>query len=168
MDENNQLIGSADFQAQLDGEFELFLASCREHYLKRCKTNSNIDAHEASKYLESISTTEIEMIDEFVNEYFEITSNVKDRVTLKDFRTQYAKGINDIDEDTCVKIYKDVKLDDVYSYLERKYGFVRRNINISGQKGTPRGLTSNICGIKIKPLTDPAYAEQNTDLFLEY
>ena len=107
----------------------------------------------ASEYLSSISTVEIETLAEFVNEYFEITSNVKDRVTLKDFRTQYAKGINAIDEDTCVKIYKDVKLDDVYSYLERKYGFVRRNIRVVPDDGriiTPRGLTSKTYGIKIK------------------
>lgn len=164
MDENNQLIGSADFQSQLDNEFELFLASCKEHYLKRCKTNSNIDAHEASKYLESISTTEIEMINEFINEYFEITTDVTDKITLKDFRMQYAKGVADVDEDTCVKLYKDIKLDDVYSYLERKYGFIRTHIRIEGHTTTPRGLTSKTCGIKIKKTADSA--EHSTSLEL--
>ena len=50
-------------------------------------------------------------------------------------------------------MYKDIKLEDVYSYLERKYGLIRQNIRITTSDGytiTPKGLTSKTCGIKIK------------------
>ena len=164
MDSKNQLIGSADFQKQLNSEFELYLASCREHYIRRCPRDSNIDAHEANEYLSSISMIEIETLAEFVDNYFEITTNTKDRITLKDFRLKCLEGFDEIDSDKCVKLYKDIKIEDVYSYLERKYGLIRQNIRIVTDDGsiiTPRGLTSKTYGIKIRQ-KDEAQSEGTT------
>ena len=67
MDESGQLIGSANFQNRLNSEFELFLASCESHYHNRCKTNSNIDAHEALGELAAIELDEVAVIEEFVD-----------------------------------------------------------------------------------------------------
>lgn len=155
MDAEGQLIGSADFQSRLNNEFELYLASCREHYIRRCPRDSNIDAHEAKEYLESISTQEQDVVEDFINDFFEISKreiNDKSGITVKDFRSHVLTGIDYMDEDTGTKIYKDIKIDAIYSYLEKKYEFVKRNIRITidGKTTTPKGLTSKVWKIKIK------------------
>ena len=148
MDESGQLIGSANFQNRLNSEFELFLASCESHYHNRCKTNSNIDAHEALGELAAIELDEVAVIEEFVDTYFEIVSDTNIRISQKDFRKQCLSGIESIDEDTCIKIYKDVQLEAVRTYLEKKYEFKWKCAKINGQ--TTKAVVSSKYGIKLK------------------
>lgn len=150
MDESGQLIGSSDFQDKLDADFEVFLASCREHYLKRCPTNSNIDAHEALDELGAIELDEIAIVAEFVDNFFEITDSNADKLTQKDFRKQWAFGIEDMDATTGVKIYKDIKFETVKSYLEKKYDLQWRQSKIGGKN--VRAVVSDRFGIKLRAL----------------
>lgn len=166
MDSEGQLIGSADFQAQLNNEFECYLASCREHYIKRCPRDSNIDAHESKEYLESISTQEQDVVEDFINEFFEITKREENDkggyVTLKEFRASALAGLEEMDTETGVKIYKSICIDDIYTYLEKKYEFVKRNVWIA-KGNTPKGLVSKLWKIQIKETKNPSVITQTED-----
>lgn len=174
MDDKQQLIGSADFQSQLDNEFELYLASCREHYIKRCPSDSNIDAHEAKEYLESISTQEQDEVEEFIGDFFEISKRGIDEkggsITLKDFRAHIIRGLELTDE-YGNKIYKNVNINSVYTYLEKKYEFVKRNIRVTvdDKSLTPKGLISKTWKLTIKTeIFDKIYKnnyEDECDIF---
>lgn len=148
MDKSGQLIGSADFQSRLDSEFNRFLASCKEHYELRCTTNSNIDAHEALDELSAIEMDEVAVVEEFVENFFEITANTNDRISQKDFRRQCLFGIDEIDEDTGVKVYKDIKVEDVRTFLEKKYEFKWKTAKIATVPS--KAVVSHRYGIRIK------------------
>lgn len=148
MDKSGQLIGSSDFQNRLDADFNKFLASCKEHYEMRCKTNSNIDAHEALDELSAIELDEVAAIDEFVDSFFEITANPLDRITQKDFRKHCLYGMDQEDEDTGVKMYKDIKPEAVRTFLEKKYDFKWKVARVG--QGSAKAVTSTRYGIKIK------------------
>jgi hypothetical protein len=148
MDDAGQLIGSATFQTQLDAEFDCFLASCKEHYIKRCPRDSNIDAHEALDELSAIELDEINVIEEFVDSFFEITTDITNRVSQKEFRTKCLAGCEETDPETGVKIYKDVNLESVRNYLEKKYDFRWKVVKISGKP--VKAVASTKVGIKIK------------------
>lgn len=148
MDDAGQLIGSSDFQNRLNAEFELFLASCESHYHNRCKTNSNIDAHEALGELAAIELDEVAVIEEFVDSFFEITTNPADRITQKDFRKQCLFGIDYTDDETGVKIYKEIKPEAVRTFLEKKYDFKWKVAKIDGKPS--KSVVSQKYGIKLK------------------
>lgn len=148
MDKSGQMIGSSSFQHQLDSEFKCFLASCKEHYEQRCITNSNIDAHEALDELAAIELDEVAVVEEFVDTYFEITTDTADRLAQKDFRKQCLFGIDSLDEDTGVKIYKDIKLEAVRTYLEKKYDFKWKQARVNDQ--SIKAVISHRFGIKLK------------------
>lgn len=166
MDPEGQLIGSADFQDRLNAEFECYLASCKVHYIKRCPRDSNIDAHEAKEYLESISTSEQDLVEDFVSHYFEIAkregNNKGGNITLTEFRAKVLAGFEETDPETGVKIYKGIDLDDVYTYLEKKYEFVKRNVWIT-KGNTPKGLTSKLWKIQIKKAENSVAAPPTED-----
>lgn len=147
MDANNQIIGSATFEEELTAAFPNFLASCKDHYLKRCPKNSNIDAHEAACYLESINLTAVDDIEEFITTFFEITSTTKDKLSIKDFKKQWLIGIDTIDDDGA-KLFEGIEYDDLRTYLEKKYGF--RTASIRTDEGVRKGLTSTSYGLKLK------------------
>ena len=148
MDEFGQLKGSNKFTKRLEDEFMNFLGSCKEHYLKRCPTGSNIDAHEALGELETINLDSIRLVEEFIDDYFEITSNPKDRITQKDFRRHCVKAFTTPDDDDGIKIYKDLTIDDVKDYLQKKYNFEWKRGRI-GQINTGAILSVQF-GIKLK------------------
>jgi hypothetical protein len=157
MDSAGQMLGSATFQTRLDAEFNRFLASCKEHYEARCKTGSNIDAHEALGELAAIELDEVAVIEEFVNAFFEITPSAADRMSQKDFRTQCLYGIDFADLDTGIKPYKEVKYEAVRNYLEKKYDFRWKAVKINGK--TVKAVTSAKAGIKIKSVLDTTESE---------
>lgn len=148
MDNSGQLIGSSTFQTRLDSEFDCFLASCKEHYERRCTTHSNIDAREALDELSSIELDEIAIIEEFVENFFEITDNPTDRLSQKAFRTKILAGCEETDPETGVRVYKDIKLESVRNYLEKKYDFRWKVVKISGKP--VKAVASTKAGIKIK------------------
>lgn len=151
---DGSIIGSATFEDELTAEFPQFLASCKEHYLKRCETNSNIDAHEAKEYLESITLQENDDAEMFINDFFEITDNNKDRLTVKEFKMQFLVG-KEWSNDAGAKPYSSITLDCINTYLEKKYGFRKANIHPNGnQSVSAKGLTSNSFGIKIKNIEE--------------
>lgn len=158
MDKSGQMIGSASFQQQLDSEFKCFLASCKEHYVQRCTTNSNIDAHEALDELAAIELDEVAVIEEFIETYFEITTNTADRLSQKDFRKQCLFGIDSLDEDTGVKVYKDIKVEAVRTYLEKKYAFKWKNARVNDQ--CTKAVLSCKFGIKLKSALAPSSANE--------
>ena len=158
MDANNQIIGSATFEEELTVAFPEFLASCKEHYLKRCPKDSNIDAHEAACYLESINLTAVDDIEEFIATFFEITTTTKDRLSIKDFKKQWLIGVDSIDDDGA-KLFEGIEYDDLRTYLEKKYGF--RTTTIRSAEGVRKGLTSTSYGLKLK--TVAATAAQTED-----
>lgn len=148
MDKAGQLIGSATFQSELDNEFNCFLASCREHYEKRCKTNSNIDANEALDELSAIEMDEIAIIEEFIDSFLTITKDPTDRITQKEFRQQCLYGIDYMDEDTGVRAYNDIKVEAIRTYLEKKYNFKWKYARV-GSLAT-KAVVSDRFGIKVK------------------
>lgn len=147
MDEYGQIKGSSDFMTRLENEFMDFLGSCREHYVNRCKTNSNIDAHEAREELETINLDSIRTLEEFIDEFYEITDDPKDRLTQKDFRisvlakTEYAT-------DEGIKPYKEITFTAVKDFLQKKYNFEWKQKKINGDN--IRAVASDKFGIKIK------------------
>ena len=159
MDDSGQLIGSATFQTQLDDEFDCFLASCKEHYIKRCPRDSNIDAHEALDELSAIELDEINVIEEFVDSFFEITNDITNKVSQKEFRTKCLAGCEETDPETGVKIYKDVNLESVRNYLEKKYDFRWKVTKINSK--SVKAVASTKFGIKIK--TQSAVAVATTE-----
>ncbi len=157
---DGSIIGSATFEDELTAEFPQFLASCRSHYAKRCETNSNIDAHEANKYLESINLDSIEDIEEFVKTVYEITDNPKDRITIKEFKKQYLLGVDTMDEDG-VKMFAELDYSEVRTYLEKKYGFRATSMRISGE--VCKCLASSNFGIKLKTTQAQIEAQPTVD-----
>ena len=152
MDASGQMFGSATFQTRLDAEFNQFLASCKEHYEARCKTGSNIDAHEALGELAAIELDEVAVIEEFVSTFFEITSSTTYRLSQKDFRTQCLYGIDFADLNTGIKPYNEIKCEAVRNYLEKKYDFRWKVVKVDGK--TFKGVVSAKAGIKLKSVID--------------
>lgn len=150
MDASGQIKGSSDFQECLESEFIQFLASCKEHYIKRCPTGSNIDAHEALDELMAIKMDETMLMEDFIESFFEITEDTQDRLTQKDFRLQCLEGIEYADENTGIKPYQDIKPSDIRNYLERKYEFKWKVGKIKGYKESKNIVASNMRGIKIR------------------
>lgn len=159
MDKSGQLIGSSNFQKRLDSEFNCFLASCKEHYEFRCTTNSNIDAHEALDELSAIEMDEIAIIEEFVDSFFEITTNTSDRISQKDFRKQCLLGIDDTDDETGIKVYAEIKPEAVRTFLEKKYDFKWKPARV-GSFST-KAVSSNRYGIKLKTQNKQTSASNN-------
>lgn len=163
MDESGQMRGSSTFQSKLDAEFNCFLASCKEHYEHRCTTNSNIDAHEALDELSAIEMDEIAIVEDFIDSYYEVTNDPSDWVLQKDFRKQWAFGIEDADEETGVKVFKSVDHEDVQNYLEKKYSFKWKVVKIKGV--TCRAVTSSTFGIKLKSCNSTVTTEPVQSVF---
>lgn len=159
MDASGQTLGSSTFQDRLDAEFNCFLASCKSHYEMRCPTHSNIDAREALPELSAIEMDEIALIEEFVDMHFEITNDPKDRLSQKDFRKQCMIGIESGDEDTGIKIYKDVKIDVVRNFLEKKYAFKWKVAKIDGKP--IKSVCAARYGIKMHVKSDLQQTETN-------
>lgn len=160
MDAAGQMVGSSTFQTRLDAEFKCFLASCKEHYLKRCPTNSNIDAHEALDELSAIGLDSVSVIEDFVDACFEITSNPCDRVTQREFREQLLVGTEIVDAQTgATKPFKGIALEDVRTYLEKKYSLKWKTARIGTT--TAKAVIGDKFGIKLKAINSDWSA--NTD-----
>lgn len=153
MDKNGQIIGSSDFEDHLKEGFMDFLSSCKAHYQKRCPTNSNIDAHEALSELESINLDSVRLIEEFIDDFFEITDDPKDRISQKEFRRHCLAGVAYMIDDDGVKPYKDINVDDVKDHLQKKYNFEWKVIRSANK--LLKGVTSSKFGIR---LAEPAPA----------
>lgn len=82
MDEYTQLIGSNTFKYELANEFPNFIASCEDHYKKRCPRGSNIDAHEFLSEIHTCELSENELADEFISKYFVINNADTDTYTV--------------------------------------------------------------------------------------
>lgn len=82
MDEYTQLIGSNTFKYELANEFPNFIASCEDHYKKRCPRGSNIDAHEFLSEIHTCELNENELADVFISKYFVINNADTDTYTV--------------------------------------------------------------------------------------
>ena len=162
MDEHGQLKGSNNFTKRLEDEFMNFLGSCKSHYLKRCKTGSNIDAHEALGELETINLDSIRLVEEFIDDYFEITTNPKDRITQKEFRHHCLNGFVSPDKNG-LQVYTSLTIDNVKDYLQKKYNFEWKQCRIS--EANIKGIVSNVFGIKLKNTFTNTNAEADNNVF---
>lgn len=153
VDKSGQM-NQLSLQRQLYSEFKRFLASCKERYGQCCTTNLNVGAREAFDELAMIGFDKGEVVKKFVDTHFEITANTADRLAQKDFRKQCLFGIDSLDEDTSIKVYKDIKFEDVRTYLENKYGFKWKQARVNGQN--TKAVVSYRFGIKLKSVSSNA------------
>ena len=79
---------------------------------------------------------------------FSRSDNPTDRLSQKAFRTKILAGCEETDPETGVRVYKDIKLESVRNYLEKKYDFRWKVVKISGKP--VKAVASTKAGIKIK------------------
>ena len=132
MDEHNQLIGSNTFKYELANEFPNFIASCEDHYKKRCPRGSNIDAHEFLSEIHTCELSENELADEFISKYFVIDNADTDTYTVsKDLSLfinewlSYEQRYDHISRDVTPTIIRD--------RLQRTYNVKKTSKRIDGK-----------------------------------
>ena len=143
MDEHNQLIGSNTFKYELANEFPNFIASCEDHYKKRCPRGSNIDAHEFLSEIHTCELSENELADEFISKYFVINNADTDTYTVsKDLSLFINEWLSF--EQRYDHISRDVTPNIIRDRLQRTYNVKKTSKRIDGK------VTSIYVGLKCK------------------